>query len=403
MTAKGGQETPKLSNHSLQAGEDKVPLRVVVGRRYLLGIAAAFFAGAAWSASLNQAADGFTYFSRPGADMAAHEAALKQCLAYAASTRLVGSFALGESLIDDAQKDHMFAANLENCMVVKGWKVVRIPDEEAAVLAQLAPPELAHRLAAKIGMDLPSGEIVREWANDAQLRATNRTGHAHILGGGTSLSLKLLPKEVVRKVAPEKTKSPKARLLMRPMRLEELGGVQANNATIIFEIRNAGMAHGVSFARLGAEPGSATWADDGGTNIIGLLNQGGTFQTPEGARLLAFSVPPGRWQMVGLSGVYSSLVFCLGAPAFDAKAGDVVFAGQFDFAGEQFGPDLNLQDAQALLSAQPALAAKLRPARYVNGTRSECNKGQNIYAFEVNGAPYVEGYAWGGALKPFEH
>jgi hypothetical protein len=73
----------------------------------------------------------------------------------------------------------------------------------------------------------------------------------------------------------------------------------------------------------------------------------------------------------------------------------VVYAGSFDFAATDMGPDLDLSPAKAWLGATPQ-AQVLRPAAYVNGTRGLCGA-NHIYALEVKGAPFEQGYVWGSA------
>ena len=89
-------------------------------------------------------------------------------------------------------------------------------------------------------------------------------------------------------------------------------------------------------------------------------------------------------------GVNGTLDLCLGSPAFDAKAGEVIFAGGFDFTAEHFGPELDLEDSRLMLKNFPDLGLRLQAADYVNGTTAEC-LGSTIYAFEIAGSPAANG------------
>ena len=109
--------------------------------------------------------------------------------------------------------------------------------------------------------------------------------------------------------------------------------------------------------------------------------------------MFVFAVPPGLWKL----DTVSQLNLCLGAPAFRVEAGDVVYAGSFDIAGPDIGPDMDMAPARTWLAGLPQEHA-LRPAAYVNGVRGFCS-GFSMYALEVTGAPFVPGYRWGGAAS----
>ncbi|HWA60012.1 MAG TPA: hypothetical protein VG939_01485 [Caulobacteraceae bacterium] len=369
----------------------------------VLGGIVALAAGPALAASLIAASPGYTYFNRPGSDLGSQQAALRECLGLAAQTKV--QRALEGGLIGDmlqlAQEDHTLQANVENCMVVQGWRVVRLSDDEGRSLAGLGQADLAQRLSQWIGASQPHGDVVRAWANEAASHASRRTGQAPILGGARSLSLAALPPEGSTPVKPYKWEAlPKsAGPLMHALKPEELASVPADSALVIFDIRGAGITHGMSFMREGPDIETPAWKLDGRSNILEFANLGPTFHGLPQAHLMAFALPPGRWALFALGGSYSLTSFCLGAAAFEAKAGEVLFAGKFDYDADQFRPDFALTDVSAALAPWPALAARLKPAPWINGTRGPCI-GQNIYAFEVEGAPYVAGYHWGGAAAP---
>ncbi|MCX7357476.1 MAG: hypothetical protein NT015_04930 [Alphaproteobacteria bacterium] len=110
-------------------------------------------------------------------------------------------------------------------------------------------------------------------------------------------------------------------------------------------------------------------------------------------------VPPGRWRVTSITQTsgfdYAVYItdFCLGAPSFEVRAGEAVYAGSFTQRGA-FGPDMDLTAAQADLAEVPAIASRLRAASYINGATYPCG-GTYIYALEVPGAPFSEDYAYG--------
>src|SRR5436305_256362 len=91
--------------------------------------------------TLGQMTLGYTYFNKPRADLTAHDADVKECAADAARAlavddQLSNSHPAGLALAVVASIYHRGAAGsaLENCMVVRGWRVVKIPDEEGQAL-----------------------------------------------------------------------------------------------------------------------------------------------------------------------------------------------------------------------------------------------------------------------------
>jgi len=364
------------------------------------GIALAL-GGPASAASLVGATEGYTYFNRSGADPAAHDADLGACMGYAARMKATDLLGSGRGMLLAMLEDGASSANIEHCMVVRGWRVMRLPDGEGLPLARLKQPELAEKLAGFVGASSAPGVVVRAWANEAMFASTQRTGPARLLKGGSSLSVASLPEAAVKAATdgmkPERPKRypDYAMPFSRPLKLAALGALDPGAALVVFDIRDTGMTNAVTFVREGPDPTRPAWAVDQQKDTVWIAG-GSTFQTKDGARLGAYAVPPGRWRLLTVGGPYSITSFCLGAPGFDVAAGEVVFAGRYSFKEAEFGPNLALDDSRAMLAAWPDLAAKLRPAAYVNGNLGLC-EGQNLYALEVKGAPFVPGYAWAGA------
>lgn len=113
--------------------------------------------------------------------------------------------------------------------------------------------------------------------------------------------------------------------------------------------------------------------------------------------VFAVALPPGRWALAAIaSGGSMSVgaIFCYGAPGFDLRPGDVVFAGSFEPKGANL-PDMDISAAKQALADKPGLAEKLKPAAYVNGNSLDCGGVGYGYALETPGAPFVDGYALG--------
>jgi hypothetical protein len=111
-------------------------------------------------------------------------------------------------------------------------------------------------------------------------------------------------------------------------------------------------------------------------------------------RFYAFSVQPGLWRLAAIH----ALSLCLGAPAFEIKPGEVLYAGSFDLSAEGIGPDLNLDEPRAYLAGH-VVAERLRPAIYRNGFTDRCTGTGSIYALEVPGAPFEPTYRAGSRAQ----
>jgi len=136
-----------------------------------LMLAAALAASSPAATLMDRASDGYVYFHRTGADMATHDAAVATCVRMVKGTQEPYLMPVGGvvgRLVQSAQQAGMdrvaFAANLENCMVARGWDVVRLDDAEGAGIAGLPQPEQAVRLAVWVGAKDPHGQIVRQFA-----------------------------------------------------------------------------------------------------------------------------------------------------------------------------------------------------------------------------------------------
>jgi hypothetical protein len=382
--------------------------------------------------TLGQMTLGYTYFNKPGADLKVHDADVKDCAAEAARTisfdeqvNVVVIGAPAEALAGGVvamaiegpmrQAYHRGAAGsaLENCMVVRGWRVVKLPDDEGQALAKLAPSELSARLAPWVGASNTHGQIIRVWNNDAADDTNSRFALRpdHTNDGQLSL-IEATSQDLHQFEQPGQlgdvgpgaldSKWPKGGLSPAA-----LGNAPDGSAVIIVKIKPAPIHVTLSMALL---PNKASSPANG---VTVLLSREGTSENvfpsrvdhapdvietdPWHGNTFAFAVPPGRWRISGI-GKPMVLDFCLGAPSFEVKAGEVVYAGLFDLGAADLGPDLDLAPAKAWLAGHPQAEA-VRAAVYTNGSRGPCS-GNAIYALEVKGAPFEPEYVWGSAPSP---
>jgi hypothetical protein len=149
--------------------------------------------------NLGRMTAGYSYYNHPGATIETHNADVAACLADALNVRSIqdqmrgGIGGILGALVANAQADSanrgVVSASLENCMVVRGWRVVHLDDAEGMALSKLPAAEIAARIAPWIGAQTPHGTVVRSWHNDAALGAVNHFSlHAqHTKNGQLSL------------------------------------------------------------------------------------------------------------------------------------------------------------------------------------------------------------------------
>ena len=378
----------------------------------LLMAAAVLTAGpaAAEPVQIGEIVTGYVYYNRPGASLADHNAALADCVrdTGAANVPKADPQSVGINapiggmifqMIWNGPLAGIVAVKVENCMLVRRWRAVRLADAEGAKLAALSTPDLAARLTPWIGAETPPGEIVRSFRNDAdrpvEFKLASRPAHP----GPSQLSLRLYaaappaaePENPAAAAPPTTPPTLDPRWPTRPLKADEVASVPPYAGVILVRIRGIGPkgGGGIIFARQGTRPEVGPSYDDHAPDAA-VAALGWIYAKREG-NWFAIAVPPGRWRIAS-SGFLS---YCLGAPSFTVGAGEVVYAGTFDLAGETLGPDLDLEPARTYLAAAPP--ARLRPADYRNGARGSCRGFGVIYALEIPDAPFDPDYAWGDA------
>lgn len=346
---------------------------------------------------------GYSYYNRPGATAADHDSAVVACSTEALKVRSFDSqvkFMTGilPELLADASNRGAFGASLENCMVVRGWRVVHLPDAEGEALSKLEPAALASHLAPWVGADQPHGDVVRVWGNDAANAAVTRYAIRPDHTNNGLLSLKAATASPLAKITlpePAKIKPPKLdpKWPTRGLKPDQIASAIPETGVIIVDLKGLSGKNGIgiSLMRMGADKDTFPSTVDHAPDALNLMV--GTLAAKKEGNFLAFAVPPGHWRISSM-GAAPILGFCLGSPSFEIKAGEVVYAGAFDLGAADLGPDLSLDVVKTWLAGQPAAA--VRPAVYTNGARGLCGY-NGLYALEVKGAPYEPGYQWGGA------
>ncbi len=248
-------------------------------------------------------------------------------------------------------------------MVTRRWRVIQIPDSEKAELVSLDQPRLRARLAGWVGAAEPHGDVQRVWANDAASTAALNLKQAPYLASGRSISLSALSPADLPDI--ERPKFVKPKFNMRGLTPKELAQAPPDAAIVIIEFTGGDFSHGHNF-------------------MFGR-------QVPQGVQpevllvpkpqVYAFRLTPGVWRLEGILGSTASLSLCLGSPAFEVGPGEVVFAGTFNMYGDNLGPDMSPGPAERLLTGAPDLKAKLRPARWRNGSTAPCSLNAEVYSY----------------------
>jgi hypothetical protein len=167
-------------------------------------------------ADLTHTSKGRVYFHRAGATLAEHDAAVRGCASQArlfdappdstgagASGGLLGAV-LVAVVVGAMSESRNFAANLENCMVVRGWDVVRMPDDRAESDAMLPQPALAAEMAPLVGAAQPNGLVERSFGNEGGKVDTLWFGESGLIGKRSLSLLELAPDTAPKPEAPPK-------------------------------------------------------------------------------------------------------------------------------------------------------------------------------------------------------
>ena len=389
-------------------------------RKLYLAVAMAAAATPVCATDLAKSSDGYTYFNKPGAQVAVHDADVRDCKVRAGRLHqpdtsapvyapgLAGAIgvAIAKAIAQAVADAKARPVNVENCMVVKGWRVVALDPVAGEAADKLETAAKVARMTPLIGAAEPEGTIVRVFANDA---ASNQTAGMFSPARNTiksALSVDAMgdPPESDKPTKEKAAPAPKLAKSARPpapLKAEQLGEIPANSALIVVNVQGTG-AFSVTFEREGPDAKTPAWADGrpgsflAGQPVKATATAGGAQGTT-----LVFAVPPGRWKVAHLSAGLFTVSLCLGAPSFEVAAGDVVYAGSFDPASatNNIGPEMTLEPYRAVFPALSGLGEKMRPASYVNGSTGQC-QGAYMYALETTGGAFADGYALGSKALP---
>lgn len=325
---------------------------------------------------------GLHYFNRPGATLAQHDEAVRFCAGEAMKmlpSVSGGQYGLvGYVLLQSHADRSQVQANVETCMVVRGWTVVRVPAFDEMFLKQASQASLRAYVAKSVGLESPPGTVVRRYDPGALL--------IYKMGGFDAANPDTISFTAVFGPPGSKLKLPDYTPSKPEWRFPRNADPAklAPDATVIV-VRTHGTRPGqqmnVRFLNIAdlpnGQPALTMFATPTPTKF---LWKAGTPMED----LFVVEVPPGLWILAG----DNASSFCLRAPVFDVRKGEAVFAGTIssEVAGDM-QPKMDLTPARAGLPA--ALAGRLRPAEWRNDISFDCGLVPSTFlnAFVVKGAP----------------
>lgn len=312
---------------------------------------------------LNEPVAGYAYYNRSGATVEDHDLEFRDCfVATNVSRDSVPSPGLAFEVIWGGVLRAMSASGVENCMISRGWRVFQLSENEGRSFSRLSDEDFRTRFGPMVGEANPPGVLAREWTNQAARPARYHTASRPRAPSRDQLSARsfALRGYELELRTPEEAAGPRLTDI-RGVPLQRASTPEAGKAVVIL---GATGNRGMGFERTVATGGDYRFGING--------SREGAWQT--------FQVPPGRYRITNTSW----LNHCLGSPAFDIEAGEIVYAGTFNLAGEALGPTLNLDDLPGTLTDRLQGA---RAARYENGSTVPCLFGLFIYPLEIADAP----------------
>ena len=391
--------------------------------------------------------EGYTYFNKPGANIDDHETDVRSCLLDAKDVVSLDEFinnnqSLMAAIMTSERAKSARLSALENCMIVRGWRVVGLQTDEGKALSEGPQDKLRSFLSGQVGAEQPQGQIVRIWGNEAHNATHKRselvprstdngqlsllylgkitdllypsTNSVMVDYGGTSTlaTLDHTASMASRLKAAQRSGAELARPLQttsdievpatfekkigRNLAVADLANIPDGWGLIVIRIEGRSLKNGGSLG-FGPFRGPKLRSKKGVTvNEIdlrsGLLVKG---VGKDGSWFIR-AVPPGEYRLSQME--ITPLYFCLGSPVFKLEKGQILYAGTFDLSATAMGPDLSMEPVRTLLVGSP-FADRVQPASYVNGSTANCLGGVAIYAIEFPGAPFLEDYEWGSKAK----
>lgn len=378
-----------------------------------------FTATGAGAASLTGSSPGYHYFWKAGATIEDHDAAVVDCAvrlramvngsdattAIAASTGGGLAGALIGGIIDSNENRQGNAANMEGCMAIRGWSVVALPFDEGETIRDLDDPApIREKLAPLVGAAAAPGPILRgpfanelatggfivEKARDLDkvslsVRATKPSAETAADAAG-----KLKPAK------PDLPKGVKAPKRIKGLNAKSLPAADPQGGYVVLRIKGQKsrvVSTNLILARLAADGSEIVY--DGAANAAALGYLAGTRLAKGETAFEEYNdfvapLPAGRWKLGTISVIPYDGDLCFGAPAFEIADGETIYLGALSVpaSGGYLLDASNVDDARAILAANPAIGERVKAAAWTNGFTADCF-GSYAYAYEIPGAPFI--------------
>jgi hypothetical protein len=315
------------------------------------------------------------FYNRPGATRAQYDADWQECRLIARGSRtpagvvpvyynpaIISPLAagigggiggmIGAAIAEGVQR----RANRRNCLLIKGWRVVEVPEADRARMAAMSDADKNAHLDRIVGAQTVEGDITERTSFEAKADPALRLDAP--VAGGTVFTGKKLDPAVPVALAP-------------------------GEGAIVFGFRrpdaaSAGRSAGLQFLRYDAVARDVMyqprdWKKKGDKTTYSLAATSRDKKAP--LELQVHRVTAGDYVIASKSVVNAPMTttYCFGAPTFAVAPGEVVYVGDFiPFVnatlsnGDKF-TDLvraeHFDGAKAVLGGkQPALAAQMKPA-----------------------------------------
>lgn len=396
------------------------------------------FATGVDAASLTGSSPGYHYFWKAGATIEEHNDAVVDCqvatralkavavddlgTAAGASAGLIGALVGGiiDAVVTSYEERQGNAANVENCMAIKGWSVIGFGEAEGEAIRDLDDPEkIIDQIKPFVGAAAPPGPVLRgPFANELAVgnfivrSATDLDKQSLSVRATKALSVAALeaagdlkpPKPQV----PEGLKAPKA---VRGLKDKDVPAADPAKAYLVMRFVGKGdlvTLTSLSFERLNADGNEIVYD---GAPVLAHIGYAKGRRIAKGETAdgkfndLFVEVPPGVWKLATIGNGLSTSSFnadlCFGAPAFEIKAGETIFLGVLTLR-ESGGYPISSSDlelARTIAAANPAIVERVKSPEWTNGFKSDCF-GAYGYAYEIVGAPFFGGARSSGPARP---
>lgn len=342
---------------------------------------------------------GTTFFNKPHATLADHNADFARC---ALQTNILAAPKNGVPIPEGPHYGSVLAqaltgpiaaaiwgdvssafqaSHIENCMIVAGWRVVRLSNDAMPDPSSLSVDALKEKMSALVGLESPPGVIVRSWRNDALHPRNIRSRAFGKEAGKGQLSFRVFTPPSDLSVSADRVFTrTNVKIAIpwvdRSLKFSEIPSIPVGAGVIIAKVKGMDVdsTPGLFFEKARVYPIGEHTSSDGSPDII-RASMSHLLANKEGNWFI-FAVPPGEWRIRSLG----YLSFCLGSPSFSVSPGEAVFAGAFDIDGENLGPNLDLAEVKPLLST--GVVEHLKAAEYRNGSLGNCHSILTPYALE---------------------